>query len=316
MQGAFIRSNGLWSRRNVPSVNLMSADEEADDFWQPRLKRSWRKVIHAHFVNETIFVHGLNAPFHFSHWLYNGMIPLYSTMKRFGGTKNSWTFRGGRFKDDPIDRQGAWEMVHFFETGKELVLSQAEMSTPFQSLPPADAPICFQRAVIGLGSQCALGYCENNVPAEIYKSFREEIAEYYWSSPETWERHLSHAREAINKGSKNQEHEHTKRHDEEVKEQEREQEQEQAMEKKRQDMPGSEKEVSQLICLQLARYYNFEIAGPNHGLEQGEAQSRIGQMNPDVVDSEKNYQNLFVEAGAATNETKGEAVKESKRKLV
>lgn len=58
-------------------VNLMSSDEESDDLWQPRLERSWRKVIHAHFVNETVFEHGLYWPFHFSHWPYNGMIPLY-----------------------------------------------------------------------------------------------------------------------------------------------------------------------------------------------------------------------------------------------
>ncbi|KAF9573411.1 hypothetical protein EC968_008593 [Mortierella alpina] len=310
-KGAFIRSSGLWSARNLPKVNLMSSDEESDDFWQPRLERSWRKVIHAHFVDETIFVHGLYSPFHFSHWLYNGMIPLYSTMKRFGGTKNSWTFRGGRYKDDPIDRQGAWEMDHFFETGKELVLSQAEMTTPFQSLPPADAPICFRRAVIGLGSQCALSYCENNIPAEIYRSFRQEIAEYYWSSPETWERHLANAREAIDKGLQHQEHGHKKRQDEDAKKQN----QEPRMEK-RQELSGARKADSQLRCLELARYYNFEAAGPNHGLEQGEAQSRVGQMDPDVVDSEEGYQNLFVEDGAATFETKNETVKESKRKLV
>jgi hypothetical protein len=75
--GAFIRSNGLWPRKNVPKVNLLSSDEDSDSFWQPRLQRSWRKVIRAHYVNETVFVHGLYSPFHFSHWLYNGMIPLY-----------------------------------------------------------------------------------------------------------------------------------------------------------------------------------------------------------------------------------------------
>ncbi|KAF9956451.1 hypothetical protein BGZ72_002775 [Mortierella alpina] len=283
-KGAFIRSNGLLSRKNLPKVNLMSSDEESDDFWQPRLERSWRKVIHAHYVNETIFVHGL-------------------TMKRFGGTKNSWTFRGGRFRYDPIDRQGTWEMDHFFETGKELVLSQAEMSTPFQTLPPADAPICFRRAVIGLGSQCALVYCENNIPAEIYNSFRKEIAEYYWSSPESWKSHIVNAQAAIDKDRKHQEHGHETRQDEEPKQHE------QGVEK-RQEVSGIKVGKSQLKCLELARYYNFEAAGPNHGLEQGEAQSRVGQMNPDIVDPEKGYQNLFVEAGA------GEAVKENKRKLV
>ncbi|KAI1321228.1 hypothetical protein EDD11_007794 [Mortierella claussenii] len=309
-KGAFIRNNGLWPRKNVPKVNLMSADE--DLFWQPRLQRSWRKVILAHFVNETIFVHELFSPFHFSHWLYNGMMPLYSTMKRFGGTKDSWTFRGGQLQYGPTDRQGAWEMELFFKTGKELVLSQAEISTPFQSLPPADAPICFRTAVIGLGSQCALEYCENNIPAEIYKSFRDEISGNYWSSPEVWERHLKNTQETIDKGWEHQEYVHNTRQDEEAKEQEQEQE----TERRRQDTPGDKKMDSQLRCLELARYYNFEMAGPNHGLEHGEAQSRVGQMNPDAMDSEKGYQNLFEEAGAATGEGKGEAVKESKRKLV
>ncbi|KAG0243258.1 hypothetical protein BGX31_010980 [Mortierella sp. GBA43] len=280
-KGAFIRSNGVWSRENMPKVNLMSSDEESDVFWQPRLERSWRKVIHAHFVNETIFVHGL-------------------TMKRFGGTKDSWTLRAGRFRYDPIDRQGAWEMDHFFQTGKELVLTQAEMSTPFQSLPPPDAPICFQRAVIGLGSQCALNYCENNIPAEIYNNFRDDIAQYYWSSPLTWEKHLENAREAIERRLGHQKHGHKARQDKEG-----EQEQERQA-KKRDDNPGDKKANSQLRCLESARYYNFGAAGLNNGLENGEAQSRVGQMNPDVVDSEDEYRNLFAETDGA----------KSKRKLV
>ncbi|KAG0309478.1 hypothetical protein BGZ98_001990 [Dissophora globulifera] len=306
--GAFIRSNGLF-RKNLPKVNLMSADEESDVFWQPRLERSWRKVTHAHFVNETLFVHGLYSPFHFSHWLYNGMVPLYSTMKRFGGTKDSWSFRAGRFKYDPIDRQGAWEMDHFFETGKELVLNQAELSTPFQAFPPADAPICFRRAVIGLGSQCALNYCENNIPAEIYKNFREELSEYYWSSPQTWESHLKYAQEKIDRELRHKESGHKTSQDEKVKGPDQEAE-------KGQDTSGNKTMNTQLRCLELARYYNFEAAGPNHGLEHGEQQSRVGQMDPDVVNLEQNYQNLFVETDATTDEDKDEAVRESRRKLI
>ncbi|KAF9146976.1 hypothetical protein BG015_011438 [Linnemannia schmuckeri] len=295
---AFIRSSGLGSHKNIPKVNLLSAGEDSDAFWQPRLQRSWRNVIQAHYVNETVFVHGLYSPFHFSHWLYNGMLPLYSTMKRFGGTKDSWTLRAARYQGDPIDRQGTWEMDHFFQTGKELVLSQAEMSTPFQTLPPSDAPICFQRAVIGLGSQCALSYCENNIPAEIYKRFREEIAEYFWSTSDTWSKHLKNAQEAINSRWKRQEQEHNSRQDK-------------GAEKKRQEAPGGKAMNSPLKCLELARYYNFEAAGPNHGLEHGEAESRVGQMHPDVADPPESYQNLFVESNAGDD-----AGKASKRKLV
>ncbi|KAF9537133.1 hypothetical protein EC957_008791 [Mortierella hygrophila] len=294
-QGAFIRSNGIWPRKNLPKINLMSADAEADFFWQPRLQRSWRNVIRAHYVNETVFVHGLYSPFHFSHWLYNGMIPLYSTMKRFGGTKDSWTFRAGRFFYDPIGRMGTWEMDHFFETGKELVLAQSELSTPFQTLPPEDTPICFRRAVIGLGSQCGLDYCENNTPAEVYKTFQEEIAEHYWSTPLTWEKHVKSAQESINR---TQEKEQTHKYG-----QDKIEAQEQEVEKKK-------AAKLQLRCLDLARYYNFESAGPNHGIENGEAKSRVGQMHPDIIDPAETYQNLIVEG------KEGEAAKESKRKLV
>ncbi|KAG0284552.1 hypothetical protein BGZ96_011079 [Linnemannia gamsii] len=126
---AFIRSNGLWSRKDVPEVNLMSADEDSDSFWQPKLQRSWRKVTRAHYVNETVFVHGLYSPFHFSHWLYNGMIPLYSTMKRFGGTKDSWTFRASRFYYDPL---AAWALGRWITFSK---LARSSCSPKTSCLP-------------------------------------------------------------------------------------------------------------------------------------------------------------------------------------
>ncbi|KAF9539668.1 hypothetical protein EC957_005128 [Mortierella hygrophila] len=253
--GTFIRSNGIRPRKNLPKVNLMSADAEAD---------------------------------------------VFCTMKRFGGTKNSWTFRAGRFFYDPIGRMGAWEMDHFFETGKELVLAQSELSTPFQTLPPEDTPICFRRAVIGLSSQCGLDYCENNAPAEVYKSFQEEIAEYYRPTPLTWEKHVKSAQESINR---TQEKEQTHKYG-----QDKIEAQEQEVEKKN-------AAKSQLGCLDLARYYNFESAGPNHGIENGEAKSRVGQMHPDIVDPAETYQNLFVEG--KEGEAQGEQTqREGSRRLV
>ncbi|KAG0241683.1 hypothetical protein BGW41_005558 [Actinomortierella wolfii] len=193
---AFIRSSSYFAK-NMPKVNLMSSDETSDVFWQPRMETAWSKSIKAHYVSETLFVHGLYSPYHFSHWLYNGMMPLYSTMKRFNATKNSWLFRGARFSWDDIRRQGKWEMDHFFYTGKEIVLHPEELATPFQTLPPSDAPICFKRAVVGLGSQCALSYCANNIPAEIYKAFRDEIADHYWGTPTRWASHLANHRVGV-----------------------------------------------------------------------------------------------------------------------
>ncbi|KAF9391916.1 hypothetical protein CPB97_005043 [Podila verticillata] len=275
-QGAFIRSNGILSK-NLPKVNLMSADIGADVYWQPRVERSWRSMMKAHYVNETLFIHGLYSPYHFSHWLYNGMMPLYSTMKRFGATKDSWTMRAARFAWDDITRQGDWEMDHFFYSGKELVLTQYEMATDFQTLPPVDAPICFKKAVIGLGSQCALDYCAKSIPAEVYRSFRDEVAEHYWNTPQTWQDHLTSSREKIERL-----HSGTKE---------------------------SETSKGPLKCLESARYYNFEGAGLNHGKEEGEHTARLGQIFPEKANSEQDYRD-FSANGSST------ASKESKRKLI
>ncbi|KAF9920554.1 hypothetical protein FBU30_009604 [Linnemannia zychae] len=249
----------------------MSADEEADIYWQPRTQKIWRKAMKAHYINETLFVHGIYSPYHFSHWLYNGMMPLYSTMKRFGATKNSWLFRAGRFKYDDIRRQGNWEMDHFFYTGREIVLNIEEVSTHFQTLPPVDAPICFKRAVIGLGSQCALNYCVNNIPSEIYQQFRDEIAEHYWQTPKLWEGHVAFQRKAIE----------TK---------------EAAMDVSEAETVSinnePRKEKNSLKCLDLARYYNFDGVSNDHGLEDKEKAIRVGQRNPDVIDREQDYMDL------------------------
>ncbi|KAG0011265.1 hypothetical protein BGZ80_000805 [Entomortierella chlamydospora] len=268
--GAFIRGRGGFRMENMPKVNLLSSDEDSDVFWQPRVDRIWSKSMKAYYVNETLFVHGLYAPYHFSHWLYNESLTFinilhqinlamtvnhFSTMKRFGGTKNSWTLRAARYFADDHKRQGKWEMEHFFETGQELVLSQYELSTPFQSLPPPDAPICFRRAVVGLGSQCALVYCARNIPADIYRSFRDEIAKYYWETPSIWQKHLDFMRETFI-GSTKETHENSKNKD------------------------GN----SPLKCLEMARYYNFEGLSVGHAPEHGEKPNRIGQMFPDVAD--------------------------------
>ncbi|KAF9168977.1 hypothetical protein BGX21_001067 [Mortierella sp. AD011] len=259
--GAFIRRRDGLRVENMPRVNLLSSDEDSDVFWQPRIDRIWNKSMKAHYVNETLFVHGLYAPYHLSHWLYNGMMPLYRyrtaliTMKRFGGTKNSWTLRAARYFMDEHKRQGKWKMEHFFETGQELVLSQYELSTPFQSLPPPDAPICFRRAVVGLGSQCALVYCARNIPADIYRSFRDEIAKYYWETPLIWQKHLGFMREAFI-GSTKETH----------------------------GNPMNKDGNSPLKCLETARYYNFEGLSVGHVPEHGEKPNRIGQMFSDVAD--------------------------------
>ena len=58
------------------NINLINSDQSGDVYYQPRVK--WR---HANAGvparNDTLFVYGLYSPEHFSHMLYNGLIPLY-----------------------------------------------------------------------------------------------------------------------------------------------------------------------------------------------------------------------------------------------
>ncbi|KAG0277196.1 hypothetical protein BGZ95_006332 [Linnemannia exigua] len=77
----------------------------------------------------------------------------------------------------------------WLQTERGLVLLKDELVTEFQTFPPSGAPICFRQAVTELGSQ-VLGYCEKNVPSEVYHSFRDVIADHYWKTPDTWQRYI------------------------------------------------------------------------------------------------------------------------------
>ncbi|KAF9543077.1 hypothetical protein EC957_001291 [Mortierella hygrophila] len=267
-QGAFIRSSSR-SVISMPEVNLMSVDESSDIYWKPRVERSRSKMMKAHYVDETLFVHGIFSPGHFSHWLYNGMLPLYSTMKRFNGSKDSWTFLAGyKYYDQDSKRNKGWEMRHIFQTGFELVLSQDQLVTDFQMLPPDDAPVCFRSAVVGLGSQCALHYCEFNIPAEIHSSFRDVVSNYYFRTPQIWEQHLGIMQESIDAAA-------------------RIQQQQQAAAGESVDVKPPR---TPLKCLELARYYNFEPStGENPVQPLKESRSRVGQLVPDTVDPEVDH---------------------------
>lgn len=263
-KGAFIRSSSLIPK-SMPDVNLMSVDVVSDRFWKPRVERTLRKTMKAHYVDETLFVHGTYSPGHFSHWLYNTMLPLHSTMKRFNGTKDSWTFLADvTYYDLEYKRSKGWETRHVFQTGFELVLSQDQLVTDFQMLPPDDVPVCFRSAVVGLGSQCALKYCEFNIPTEVYTSFQAVVSDYYWRTPQTWERHLKISQDGIDAAAKI---------------------------RQQQTAAGENIDArpqrTPLKCLDLARYYNFEPStGQDLITPLKESKSRVGQLFPDTVDPE------------------------------
>ncbi|KAF9428463.1 hypothetical protein BGZ94_002296 [Podila epigama] len=108
-----------------------------------------------------------------------------STMKRFHGTNSSWLLRQAEYKGENTVKQAVWEM-DAITSGKELVLRPFEVVSPFQVLPPKAAPICFERAVLGLGSQCGLSYCAENTPTAVYKAYRDQVQEYYMATPQQW----------------------------------------------------------------------------------------------------------------------------------
>ncbi|KAF9961787.1 hypothetical protein BGZ70_008206 [Mortierella alpina] len=169
----------------------MSSRESADYYWKPRFKTiSPGAMSSVYYRHESLFVYGLFWPGHFSHFLYDGMLPLYSTMRRFNGTASSWLLRQAEYVGENRRDQAVWEMEAILPHGRELVLSDFEVASKFQVLPPKRAPICFDRAVVGLGSQCGLNYCAKNTPTEIYQAYSDQIQGHYWPTPETWESHL------------------------------------------------------------------------------------------------------------------------------
>lgn len=192
-----------------------------------------------------------------------------SATKKFNGTKDSWTLKTRSLINH--GRQGKWEMRHVFQTGYELVLNQEELMTEFQTLPPQDAPICFRQAVIGLGSQCGLTSCEYNIPSDVYQAFRDLISDYYWRTPQIWERHLAVRQEGIDAAAIR--------------------DRQPAAENSITATPSSASiQKTPLRCLDLAKYYNFEPSTGQDRLKPlKESKHRVGQMSPETLDPEVDH---------------------------
>ncbi|KAG0024599.1 hypothetical protein BGZ80_000900 [Entomortierella chlamydospora] len=190
------------------------------------------------------------------------MLPhLDSTMKRFGGTGSSWLLRQAEYLGENLEEQAVWEMDAVLPSGQEIVLKDFEVVSPFQALPPKRAPICFDRAVIGLGSQCGLDYCAKNTPTEIYQAYSEQVQNHYWPTVKRWNSFLEN------------------RAQEEL--------------ERQQGALGKDVDFSPTKCLQTARYYNFEgdedeaqgrESSPNLTPAHDEPILRRGEIDPDSVD--------------------------------
>ncbi|KAI9278150.1 hypothetical protein BC943DRAFT_332163 [Umbelopsis sp. AD052] len=148
-----------------PSINLINTGKGEDMWFKP--KRLGRHS-GAQYINETVFVYGFYSPFHFSHYLYNGLIPLYSTMREKGATASSWTFRGATYWNQHT------KLDMDIPSGSDIVPDHQDVLTEKQLSPPYK-PICFAKAVVGTGDRCSLWYCDRQIPAAHYESFKSHI---------------------------------------------------------------------------------------------------------------------------------------------
>ncbi|CAG8750738.1 7373_t:CDS:2, partial [Gigaspora margarita] len=165
-------------------ANVMNSDEASDFFWKPAVRSSHPEKVQ--YINDTVFVYGLYAPFHFSHWMFNGLLPLYSMMRTYNATRNAWLMQIHIVDDQPS--RMIPQDISFLTDGKEIVFNYENMLTEMQVMPPT-VPICFANAVVGAGNRCSLYYCEKNIPAEHYDQFRNDILNHFIHNGQ-WENYM------------------------------------------------------------------------------------------------------------------------------
>lgn len=168
INGPFILSS---EGNKPPKVNVLNVEPTEDIWFEPKVMNSvYRR---AHFVNETLFVYGLYGPYHFSHFIFNGLIPLYSTIREYL-PDNSAPYSLLRARTY-LDRYTPLDMdVLGLPEGHDIVLNYKNVRTALQTTPPFN-PICFSRAVVGTGNRCSLPYCEREIPIEDYDAFINDI---------------------------------------------------------------------------------------------------------------------------------------------
>ncbi|RUP46357.1 hypothetical protein BC936DRAFT_147049 [Jimgerdemannia flammicorona] len=160
-----------------PSVNIMAVDTESDIYWSPRVFLQSSSSYYG-YINETVFVYGLYSPYHLSHWLFNGLIPLWSTMQQYGATKDSWLFRPDSW--DGHTKPSTFDMSFLSETGRDIVFDPFYMTSAFQIMAPkSNVPICFARGVVGLSDRCVHAYCEESFRRNDISTLRSRFLSHY-----------------------------------------------------------------------------------------------------------------------------------------
>ncbi|KAI8343406.1 hypothetical protein BC941DRAFT_411279 [Chlamydoabsidia padenii] len=174
IHGPFILSS---SSTPPPQINLINSDKEGDMWFTPKVINSKYYRGKYRKDKDTLFVYGLYSPFHFSHYVYNGLIPLYSTIRHYTDkfdVYDTWLFRAKTFWNEHTQLDmSIWSSSPL--SFHDIVLDKHDLLTENQHLPPYSIPMCFKRAIVGTGNQCSLWYCEQDIPHGDYMAFRDDI---------------------------------------------------------------------------------------------------------------------------------------------
>ena len=141
-----------------PSINMINTGSGEDMWFTPQVL-SKRRV---RYIDDTLMVYGLYSPFHFSHYVYNGLLPLYSTLREHNITHAHWLLRTTTYwsKHTPVD-------MHVFPGAQDIVLE--DNAAPL-------VPLCFTKAIVGTGNRCSLWYCEQDIPYTHLESFKHDLS--------------------------------------------------------------------------------------------------------------------------------------------
>ncbi|KAG9292182.1 hypothetical protein G9A89_023902 [Geosiphon pyriformis] len=174
-RGAFLVQNS--SKPRPPVVNLIASGKEADRKWSPHIFAQFPSRRYS-FIDEKVFVYGLFSPYDFGHWMFNGLLPLWSVMRSYNATADSWLFRADVF--DGIQAPSRFDMSYLSSKGRDIVLDPLYKTTAFQILAPGGTvPVCFTRAVVGLGNRCSHKSCDANIAGDDGYTLKKHIFEHY-----------------------------------------------------------------------------------------------------------------------------------------
>jgi hypothetical protein len=156
-----------------PPINILNTQPDEDMWFTPHVKTS--SFIRGRYLDETLIVYGLYEPSHFSHYIFNGLLPLYSTIREYafpGTQRTRWTLRAETYRSHhtPLDME-----ILSLPEEHDIVLQTGEVSSRIQRIAPMIAPMCFARAVVGTGNRCSMWYCERNIPREDYTAFVKDL---------------------------------------------------------------------------------------------------------------------------------------------